>query len=206
MNQVIRTLGLLALAIVITQASMAQQEFQLNTSYNIATPLGSPFRDYVSKTSFRGLQGSILYGISNQIRVGVQSSYNDFYQKYGRQVYKSADGSDISTVLSNTLQTVPVFAKGEYSFLNNGFLKPYVGLGAGVNFVNYDQFLGGFDYDKHYTRAAFTGDAGVLVPFRRYSNYGFRLSTSYNLMPFKTESIKNLDSWNVQTGLVIPLK
>jgi hypothetical protein len=47
---------------------------------------------------------------------------------------------------------------------------------------------------------------GVLVPLRRYSNYGVRLRTSYNLIPFKTESIKNLDSRNVQTGLVIPLK
>lgn len=56
------------------------------------------------------------------------------------------------------------------------------------------------------TRLSGSQDSGVLVPFKRYRNYGFRLSTSYNLMPFTTGSIKNLDSWKVQSGLVIPLK
>ncbi|MBC7937453.1 MAG: hypothetical protein H7Y86_19070 [Rhizobacter sp.] len=205
MKQVIKITLFFASAIIITQASMAQQGLQVSVNYNASTPLGSSFRDYVNKTSFRGLQESVLFGINSHFRVGLQSSYNDFYQKYERQVYKFTDGSDVSTVLSNTLQTVPVFAKGEYSFLNKGFLKPYVGLGAGINFVNYDQFLGGFEYDKHYTKAAFTGDAGVMVPFSRKSNYGFRLSTSYNLMPFNKEGVKNLDSWNVQTGFTIPL-
>ena len=56
------------------------------------------------------------------------------------------------------------------------------------------------------TRLSGSQDSGVLVSFRRDRNYGFRLSTSYNLMPFKTKNIKNPDSWKVQSGLVIPLK
>ncbi|MCW3089805.1 MAG: porin family protein [Ferruginibacter sp.] len=206
MRQVIKITLFFAAAMIITQASMAQEGLQLSVGHNAATPLGSSFRGYVNKPSFRGLQESMLFGINNHLRVGLQSSYNDFYQKYERQVYKSTDGSDVSTVLSNSLQTVPVFAKGEYSFFNKGFLRPYVGLGTGINFVNYDQFLGGFEYDKHYTKAAFTGDAGLLVPLSRKNNSGFRFSTSYNLMPFNKEGVKNLDSWNVQTGFTVPLK
>jgi hypothetical protein len=205
MRKVLKTISFFTLALIITQASMAQPGFQFNINYNTATPLGSSFQDYVNKTSFRGAQGAVLYGINNHFRVGLQASYNDFYQKYGRQVYKATDGSDISTVLSNTLQSVPVVMKGEYSFLDKGFVKPYIGLGAGVHFVNYDQYLGEFEYKKFYTKAAFTGDLGVLVPFSRKSNYGFRLSTSYNLMPFKEEGITNLDTWNVQAGVNIPL-
>ncbi len=205
MKQVIRITALFALAMIIMQAPMAQQRLQLNINYNIATPIGATFRDYINKTSFRGAQGSVLYGINNHFSVGVQASYNDFYQKYGRQVYKATDGSDISVVPSNTLQSVPVLVKGEYSFLNKGLVKPYIGLGAGIHFVDYDQYLGEFEYDKHFTKAAFTGDAGLMVPFRRSSNYGFRLGTSYQLMPFKEESIKNLDSWDVQAGVSIPL-
>lgn len=194
-----------SIAMIITQASRAQQNLQLNVNYNTATPLGSSFRDYVNKTSFRGMQGSVLYGINNHFRVGLQASYNDFYQKYGRQVYKASDGSDISTVLSNTLQSVPVLVKGEYSFLDKGLVKPYIGLGTGVNFATYDQYLGEFEYKKLYTKAAFSGDVGLLLPFRRNSKYGVRLSTSYNLMPFKEQGIKNLNSWNVQAGGSIPL-
>ena len=56
------------------------------------------------------------------------------------------------------------------------------------------------------TRLSGSQDARMLVPFRRYSNYGFRLSTSYNLMPFTQGSIRNVDSRKVQSGFVIPLK
>ena len=185
---------------------MAQQELKLAVNYNTATPLGASFRDYVNNTSFRGIQGSVLYDLMDHFRFGMQASYNDFYQKHERQVYKTTDGSDISTVLSNTLQSAPLVVKGEYSILNRGYIKPYIGLGAGLDFVNYDQWLGEFEYNKHYIKPAFTGDAGLLIPFNRNSRYGIRLSTSYNLMPFKEEGIKNLDSWNVQAGISVPLK
>jgi hypothetical protein len=205
MKKINKKLLWLGLIIMISTTAVAQQ-FNLSLNYNTAAPLSSSFKDYVSKTSFRGFQGSVLYRINNQFRVGLQASYNDFYQKYPRQVYKSTDGSDISAVLSNTLQDIPVLVKGEYSFLKQGLIKPYIGLGAGINFINYDQFYGELEYNHYYTKAAFSGDVGVLIPFSKTSNYGARISTSYNLSPFNEEGIKNIDTWNVQAGVVIPLK
>src|ERR1700733_13492559 len=156
MKQVIKTPAILVIAVIITQTALAQKGLQLIVNYNTATPLGSGFRDYISNTSFRGSQGSLYYGVNNQFRFGLQVSYNDFYQKHDRQVYKTNDGSDISTVLSNSLQSAPLLVKGEYSIPHTGFIKPFVGFGAGIDFINYDQYLGEFEYDKHYTNAAFT--------------------------------------------------
>ena len=48
-------------------------------------------------------------------------------------------------------------------------------------------------------------EKNMLIPLHRSSRYGFRVSTSYNLMPFDEQGIKNLDSWNVQAGVSIPL-
>ena len=194
MKKAIKTIIFLAVAISITKTSIAQKGLQLNLNYNIATPLGSAFRDYVNKTSFAGVQGSVLYGITDHLKIGVQSTYSDFHEKHSEPVYSR-----------NTVKTVPLLAKGEYSFSDKGHVKPYIGLGAGVNFVNYDEFLSGLKDHNKYTKAGFTGDAGVLVPFSRSSRYGFRVSSSYNLTPFDEQGIKNLDSWNVQAGVSIPL-
>ena len=193
------------LATMLATSTQAQR-FQLSLGYNAAVPLSESFKEYVSKTSFRGMQGAVLYSINDKFRIGLQATYNDFYEKFDRQVYKGSDGSDISTVLSNTLQTTPLLVKGEYSFSKQSRIQPYVGLGAGINFVNFEQYLGEFPYSRYYTKAAFSGDVGVVVPFKTGSAYGFRLSTSYNLQPFDDEGVSNINTWNVQAGVVIPLK
>jgi hypothetical protein len=112
----------LAAIILISTTGIAQQ-FNFSLNYNIAVPLSSSFKEYVSKTSFRGFQGVILYNINSQFRVGLQASYNDFYQKYARAVYKTTDGADISTVLSNTLQNIPVLVRGEHSLVKKWINK-----------------------------------------------------------------------------------
>ncbi|MEO6548779.1 MAG: outer membrane beta-barrel protein [Ferruginibacter sp.] len=208
MKQVIaKALFTLLITGFFTATSIAQQSpLKLAISYNTSTPLGTDFKNYISKTSFRGLQGSIMYNLNNDWRIGLQTSYNDFYQKYPRLVYKTTDGAEISAVLSNTLQAIPVVIKGEYSFVKNGWIKPYVGLGAGVNFINFDQFYGEFKSNRFYTKAAFSGDLGVVIPFTKSGQYAARISTSYNLSPFNEEGIKNINTWNVQAGVVFPLK
>jgi hypothetical protein len=208
MKQLIKKLIVCSAGVIISATALAQrnQPFTLALNYNVAVPVSETFKDYVSKTSFRGFQGAILYRLDEQFRLGLQVTFNDFYEKYGRQVYKTSDGADISAVLSNTLQSLPVLVKGEYSFGKPAGIRPYIGLGAGINFVNFDQYYGEFQYSKYSTKAAFSGDLGVLIPFSSGSNYGARVSTSYNLTPFNEEGIKNITTWNVQAGIVVPLR
>ena len=206
MKQIIKIAFLVIITNVMYPTVQAQQRIQFNVNYNISTPLSTDFKDYVNRTSVRGGQASILYSFNNQIRAGLQGSFSNFYQKYGRQVYKTSDGADISAVLSNTLQTVPLLAKGEYSLSKIGFFQPYIGVGAGVNFINYDQFIGEFQYNRNFIKPTFSGDVGLMIPFKKDANYGFRISTSYNLVPFNEEGIHRLDSWNAQVGFTIPLK
>lgn len=181
------------------------QRLSLSLNYNPSVPLGNNFKDYVSNTSFRGFQGAVLYKLNNQVRLGLQTTWNDFYQKYPRQVYKAASGEDISAVLSNTLQYTPIVVKGEYSFLKQGAIKPYVGLGAGVGIINFNQYYGELLYSQAYIKSAFTGDAGVMIPIS-HNGAGARISTSYNISPFNKEGIKTINTWNVQAGIYFPLK
>ncbi len=74
--------------------------------------------------------------------VGFGTGFQDFYQKYPRQVYKAADGSDISAVVSNSVQTVPLLAKFRYYFSPGKREQPFAGAGVGGDMVLYRQFLG----------------------------------------------------------------
>src|SRR5688500_12507772 len=100
MKQLIKKLIVCSAGVIISATAPAQrnQPFTLALNYNVAVPVSETFKDYVSKTSFRGFQGAILYRLNEQFRLGLQVTFNDFYEKYGRQVYKSSDGADISAV------------------------------------------------------------------------------------------------------------
>jgi hypothetical protein len=205
MKRMIKGAVLLAAICLTTSGLMAQTGLKLSLNYNVSTPLGTDFKNYINSTSTRGGQGSVMYGFNNGLRAGLQVSVSNYYQKFGRQVYDYGNGTKVSAVLSNTLQTIPILAKGEYSFLKSGAVRPFAGLGAGINLINFEQYVGEFNYTKNYTAAAFSGDAGVLISPLPNKDVALRLSTSYLLQPFNKEGIKNLNAWNVQAGIVLPL-
>ncbi|MGN6294833.1 MAG: outer membrane beta-barrel protein, partial [Chitinophagaceae bacterium] len=127
---------LLIAVMFIAAGSFAQQgEFRLTASYAVAIPMGSFKDNVVSKTSFRGVDVNLLYGVTPKLSVGLTTGYQDFYEKYPRQVYKLSDGSDISAVVSNSVQQIPFLATARYDFTNSGLLRPYVLAGVGGQLV-----------------------------------------------------------------------
>lgn len=183
-------------------AGQAQQPLQLKVGYNVNTPVGS-FKNFIGKTSFRGVNGEISYLINDQVSVGLGASFSDFYQKYPRRVYDTKDGN-ISAVVTNSIQTMPVLAKASYNFLK-GTVKPYVGIGAGMNLISYNQYLGEFPDGKALIKPAFSGDAGVNIPVGKLKSGGINLGANFNYLPFNYNEVKNLNNWGVHAGVFFPL-
>lgn len=177
----------------------------LNLGYSVKSPVGD-FRNAVSNISWRGWEGSLMYNINEHVSAGLATGFQDFYQKYPRQVYKMSDGSDVSAVLTNSVQTVPILAMVKYNFSPAAVVQPFVGLGAGGNIVLYRQYLGEFG-DSH-SRFGFAArpEAGLFIPFRHQGPAGVELAGSYNFMPFKYYGLKNLDNWGASIGVKFPLK
>ncbi|MDT9091546.1 hypothetical protein, partial [Escherichia coli] len=73
----------------------------------------------------------LLYGVSDKLSVGLQVAYQDFYEKFPRAIYKLDDGSDISAVLTNSVQVIPILATVRYEFTPEARLRPYVAAGLG---------------------------------------------------------------------------
>lgn len=179
-------------------------ESNFNISYNAAFPTGS-FKNIVSSNSFRGFNASVLYGVSDKLSVGLATGFQDFYQKYPRQLYKLSDGSDVSAVVTYSIQTIPIMAEAKYNFTPMATVQPYAAIGAGANFIAYEQLLGEFGDKQAKVGFVARPEAGLHIPFGK-NGAGFTIGASYNVMPFKQDDLKNLNNIGVHAGFNIPLR
>ncbi|OQP61366.1 hypothetical protein A3860_06560 [Niastella vici] len=187
-------------------ATKAQErELQLDLNYSIGIPSGSFKTDAVDKTSFRGWTANLLYNITDKISVGVGTGFQDFYQKYPRAVYKLAEGGEVSAVLTNSIQTIPLLAEFQYRFMPHNMVQPYVGVGVGGNMIVFDQYLGEFENSRSSFKFAARPQAGVLISFRKDGPAGIHVFGAYNYMPYKEEGINNLNNWGAGVGVKFPL-
>lgn len=205
MNRRFKYASLLALVMTAFFSGQAQQKLQMKLGYDVNTPVGASFRNSITNTSFRGANGEITYSINSQLNVGLGVSFSDFYQKYPRQVYSTKNG-DISAVLTNSIQTTPVLAKVNYNLTKEGTVRPYVGLGAGLNIVNYNQYLGEFPNSKTSVHPAVSGDAGINIPLSKTKAAGLNLGANFNYLPFNFNDLKNLNNWGLHAGVFFPLR
>lgn len=206
MKASIKLAGLFVVALAISTTMHAQENpVQLGIGYNFNMPLGS-FKNFIGNTSYRGFNGELLIPVSKQLSIGLNASYNDFYQQYPRQVYDDTKGSTISAVVSNSVQTMPLVIKASYSFVKEGAIRPYISAGGGVNFITYNQYVGEFTNDsRNFIKPTVMGDAGVLIPFGKYSSGGFKLGATYNYTPLSYGDVDNVNNWGVHAGFVIGL-
>jgi opacity protein-like surface antigen len=177
---------------------------RLNVNFTVANPTGS-FKDFIEESSWRGWTANLLYGVNEKISVGLGIGFHDFYQKYPRAVYKLQEGGDISAVLTNSLQTIPILASVQYNFLPEAAIQPYVGAGIGGNFIIYNQYVGEFANTSSNFGFAVRPEAGVYIPIGK-RDFGININGVYNYMPYKKNGMDNVSSWGVGAGVRFPLR
>lgn len=206
---------ILSLAIVAAVGFMAANtasaqggKVRINLNYDYSLPLGSFKNDFIKNGSPRGFNADIMYWASPKWAIGGGIGYQDFYQKYPRGMYKLGDGSDISAVVSNSMQLIPIMAKGMYSPLGGteSVVQPYLSAGAGINFINYSQYLGEFGGTEASGKFTAQAGAGIKIPIGKTRENGFLLGANYNYTPYNKNDIKNLNTVNFQAGFQFKLK
>lgn len=191
----------------ISQSVSAQTgTFKLNMDYNYSLPTGSFKSDIVSNNSPRGFMGSLMYAFNDKISAGLGFGFQDYYQKYPRALYPLGKTQEVSAVLTNSIQTTPVLLKAKYFPLTGAYLKPYVSLGAGVNIIDFNQYLG--EFGSAQTNAGFIGQGGlgVMIPFKKFSASGFNVGANYNYAPYNKNGYHDLSNVNFQAGVTINLR
>ncbi|HVZ56947.1 MAG TPA: outer membrane beta-barrel protein [Chitinophagaceae bacterium] len=197
---------LTVLAALAGLAGNAQQGLlRLNLDYAVALPAGA-FRDVVSHGSFRGFDASLMYGLNDRVSIGFNTGFQDFYQKYPRQVYTTSDGSDISAVVTNSVQVVPLMAKVQYRLGSSRVWQPYAGLAAGGYSVLYRQYLGEFAGSNNRFRFGFRPELGIYIPFSGQGESGLTISGVYNYLPFHSAGISSMNSFGIRLGASFPIR
>lgn len=198
---------ILAAGFAITSAT-AQDKLKMELSYNVSTPLGSFKNDFIKNTSFRGASGEISYAINPKFSLGLASGFQSYYQKYDRQTYKLDGNQTVSAVVSNTLDVTPIMLRGTFFPTGNSTAKvqPYISAGAGINMVNYGQYLGEFGNTETSTPFAVQAGAGIRIPFANANQTAFKLGATYNYSAYNRNDIKNLNSIGYNAGVVFTLK
>ncbi len=194
-----------ALMLLSLAASAQKGTLQLNLNYNYGMPLGAFKSDLVNDNSPRGGRGSIMYSFNNRLSAGLESGYQDYYQKYPRNLYPLSNSQDVSAVLSNSIQMTPVLLKAKYFLLPTGPVKPYVSLGAGANMIDFKQYLGEFGSGSTSVGFLAQGGVGVMIPFNKYGKSGITLGASYEYAPYKKNGYDNLNTMNLYAGVIFPM-
>ncbi|MDE3143139.1 MAG: outer membrane beta-barrel protein [Bacteroidota bacterium] len=183
---------------------------KLNAGYDVGLPLGNFKSNYVSNISPRGLMGDLSLGINNKWSVGLGFGFQDFYQKYPRTVYDLAPNQQISAVLLNSIQAVPVLAKATFTPFQGTtkLIQPYVAAGAGISFVTYNQYVGEFSsYNSSGGKLTAMADAGIQLPFNRRnnSNTAAQVGVSYNYTKFGMSDAMNINMIGIHAGIIFQL-
>jgi len=195
---------------IMTLTASAQEKLKLELGYNVSTPVGSFKNDFINKTSFRGGSGEISYAINPKWSVGLHSGFQSYYQKYDRQVYKLQGNEMVSAVVSNTIDVIPLLLRGTFYPLGaaeNAKIQPYVSAGAGLNLVNYGQYLGEFGGTESSGNFAAQAGAGIKIPFgNRYNQTAVKLGAAYNYSNYHRNELSGLNSVGFNLGVVFGLK
>lgn len=195
---------------LISLSASAQNRLNMELSYNVSTPLGSFKNDYISKTSFRGGTGGINYTINPKFSVGLNAGYQNYYQKYARQLYKLDGNQTVSAVLTNSMDIIPVLLRGTFYPLGtsaSAIVQPYVSAGAGVNLVNYGQYLGEFGGVQSSSAFAAQAGAGILIPFGlKVNQTGIKIGATYNYSNYNHNEITKLNSLGINAGVVFSIR
>lgn len=184
-----------------------ESNLSLNLNYNYSFPLSQFNHDLVKDASPRGFTGNLMYKVNPVISLGVGMGYQDYYQRFPREVYNYGKSQQISAVMTNSIQTIPIMARVEYSPLKmeTGYIKPYVSIAGGLNMINYNQYLGQFASSSSNTGFRAQAGLGVKIPFTKSGGWGVDLGGTYDYAPYKKFGFKDLNNANVHGGIYFAL-
>ncbi len=161
--------------LLITTTLAAQSKTNLH--YSIGFPM-SDTKDYIRKTSWRGVLFEYEKLIQPNIGVGIQTGWNTFYEAMNRDTYPIENGA-ITSKQYRYINTVPIHLTGKYYFTDEESpIRPFVGLGVGTNYLEQRTDNGLFSNKYDAWLFNIKPKAGFLMPLNYKSSA--TVSLEYN--------------------------
>ena len=205
------SLAALCFATLPLMAQLADKgETKVSLQYQFGLPMGGFKANAIENASPRGFTLDITHFLSNKVAIGAGFGWQDYHQKYPRSLYPQGDGSMVSAVISNSIQTMPVLARVQYyptAHKEGAKVLPFISGGAGVNLVSFEQLFGSLgnvnDFSLHFAAQA---GGGIRVPFGKAKTNSFLLTSHYSIMPYSKFGLNGLNQLQFGAGIQLRLK
>lgn len=126
---------ILIAAVVLCLSTVGVLKAQTTTTltYNVGFPTGD-LKDFIGKTSFRGVTFDYQKMVQDNIGVGVLVGWNVFYEEKSYDTY-TIDNVSLSGKQWRYSNHIPILLSSTYQLKPGDSMNPYVGLGVGVTYT-----------------------------------------------------------------------
>jgi len=175
------------------------QNTLFSINYNISLPVGD-LVDYISDPGFTGFDAELKGFLTENIAVGGKIGVISFYEKYPRDTYYFESGA-LTTTIFNYYYTVPMHVVADYFFIPKSFIQPYAGLGVGINYNERRTEIGFYSLTDNSWNFALSPEAGVIVPFGKFSEWGLSVKARYNYQVYNRDRFNGMQYFDFSFGL-----
>ena len=122
-----------AVVLYLCTAGVLKAQSTTTLTYNVGFPTGD-LKDFIGKTSFRGVSIDFQKMVQDNIGVGVLVGWNVFYEELAYDTY-TIDNVSLSGKQWRYSNHIPVLLSSSYQLKPGDSMNPYVGLGVGVTYT-----------------------------------------------------------------------
>jgi hypothetical protein len=158
--------------------NMFLQNSVMTFSYQMGFPTGD-LKTFIPENDYLGWDFEMKTLVTHNLAVGGHIGYQGFYKKFPRDTYEFPQGA-LTTTIFKYYYTVPMQAVLTWFFIPDKMVQPYLGMNIGVNYNERRGEIGIYVLEDNSWNFSFAPEAGVIVPFGKYSQWGVNVRGKYN--------------------------
>jgi len=160
------------------EGNLFLQKSQLSFSYQMGFPTGD-LKTFIPENDYLGWDFELKTMVTHNLAIGGHIGYQGFYKKFPRDTYEFPQGAITSTIFKY-YYTIPMQAVVTWFFIPEGMVQPYLGMNVGVNYNERRGEIGIYILEDNSWNFSFAPEAGVIIPFGKYSQWGANIRAKYN--------------------------
>jgi hypothetical protein len=169
-------------------------------AWDINIPVNNKF---VTRTSLDGFRFEYRKLIKHRMSVGLEVSWNSYYQYVPRETHQTANGA-VTTDFYKYIYTLPLAMNIHYYLYRSKYAVIYGGMALGASYSEQQLYYNTYasaDYNWGFLARP---EAGVIIRPSESSGFGFLVATRYSYSTNKQSNVEinGLQSLGFQVGIV----
>ena len=186
------------------EGNLYLQKSLMTFSYQMGFP-SADLKGWLPENDYLGWDFEMKTMVTHNLALGGHIGYQGFYKKYPRDTYEFPQGA-ITTTVFKYYYTIPMQGVATWYFIPEGFVQPFLSMNVGMNYNERRGEIGIYVIEDNSWNFSFAPEAGVIVPFGKYAQWGLNLRGKYNYNVYSRDydqlfNFNQLSYWNVMIGL-----